>query len=506
MKQFNIALYMSRINVQEIQVLENELINGNRQGVLRRLIGLNSSGIPRSLLWRVANLLNRADNPREAIKLLRPIVVLRKRINMLASEPEQLEYALALCLIGATQEALARFDQYVGKRDYRFHFYYGAALVTQWKYFEAIEHFKEVIRSDQAPEYQISVAKTNLAAALVFEGLYSEAQAVITELMDIVAKKNNQKLIQGYCYELLAQIEFFSGHYEKALELLKTGEGYLISAPEAYRLTNKKWQIFSRLGLSPKSVNARSELEQLRGHAILTEQWETIRECDMFLAIFERNQDLLIKVYFGTPFESYRSRILQRWGKEVKLPKYYDWAPAPNPKNEQLRLLELTTGCEGSETKSLKEQKQLYKLLNCLASDFYQPFKVQQLFSILFKGEYYDPDSSDRRVFANINRLRTWFDKRAIPIVVRRKSFGYRLFFTKAYAVRVGLRTQDTASKTVLDQIRELPNILDGVNVGEVMQKTGLSRASAQRRLAELVSSGVLIQSGSGRATRYKQS
>ena len=254
-------------------------------------------------------------------------------------------------------------------------------------------------------------------------------------------------------------------------------------------LINKKWSaLFSLYRGGTAQVEALQALHWVREHAVATGDWELARDCDLHQALACRDQALALKLYFGTPYEKFRERLLEAAAGWMEiLPEQYDFAP----KGESSRAFDIAAGREAQRA-SLRRGKNLHRLLTRLASDFYRPF----LFS-----------EADGQKYALIaHRLRVWFEDYEIPLGVQISGSSVKLLWKGTYALRVvqGLNTSLLPDKDLI-QIEDVMAHFGerSFTSRQVADHLKVSVRSAVHILAIALEQKFLIRSGNGRSTLY---
>ena len=254
-------------------------------------------------------------------------------------------------------------------------------------------------------------------------------------------------------------------------------------------MLNKKWNAILKLyrgdGAQADAIQA---LHWVREHAQATSDWELARDCDLHQALACKDQSLVLKLYFGTPFAKFRERLLEDAAKWMDiLPLQYDFAP----KGESARSFDVAAGREAQRA-SLRRGKNMHRLLTRLASDFYRPF----LFS----------EAEAQKYSLIAHRLRVWFEDYEIPLGVQILDGSVRLLWRGPYALRVvqELKNSMTADRDQL-HIEELVEVFKerSFTSREAATHLEVSVRSAVHLLAIAIEQKKLLRSGNGRSTLY---
>ena len=167
-----------------------------------------------------------------------------------------------------------------------------------------------------------------------------------------------------------------------------------------------------------------TELIRFRVDAVGKEHWETVRECDSFRAIVCKDKALLLKVYFGTPYQSYRQRLLKDFGESVVIPESFVWQIGEGSKLGKREYDVFRAVPE------LKPGQLKYRLLRTLASDFYRPFRVTHLFSEVYPTDCFRLHGSASRIHEGVKVLRLWLKGHRLPLLISERRGQYQLAST----------------------------------------------------------------------------
>jgi hypothetical protein len=163
-----------------------------------------------------------------------------------------------------------------------------------------------------------------------------------------------------------------------------------------------KWQALMDFYEKPDDASARNRLEVLKKEALNARDSESARDFDYHVGILAKQKHLLQRVFYGTPFPSFRNRILSKAGGWLEFPKNYTWAL----KGRHGPLLDLGTG--QTPWSSQRPAALLLKVLRILSSDFYRPSRLAAIFANLYPTEHFDPVTSPIRVRRALQRTRAW--------------------------------------------------------------------------------------------------
>lgn len=452
--------------------------------------------VPRADLETFARLCWRAGDPALGLQRLHPVVREEGRLVARPTDGEKAEYALCLLRVGAIAEAQRTLKPL---KTPRAAFYRAAVHIACWRYAESLPLLKEYLESP-LDEYERTVGNLNVAAALVFLGDFARADFLLRQALYISS-------LRGWPFVLSRAIAL-TGEKFIAERKYADAEVYLDRAAERLRQSGVTEEFLLRrfraiVGcLREPDDEALSRLRAVREEAIARRHWETVRDCDRFEAVARRDEALLHRLYFGTPFEAFREVLIfdRRWHCEI--PATYVFSPGIS--DPTAARIDLATGSLSTGQSSLKVGQANHRLLATLTSDFYRPFSAAALHECLFPGEFYNPTSSALRIRQAVNRLRKWCEDAGVSVEIVHKD--------KAYALGANCRSSFLITRTATEIERPsllLETLRQGCAGGtfSVRQASGvlqISKSSTLRLLREGLEKGTLAREGAGQATVYR--
>ena len=481
-----------------IDELESMIRGGDFATVKKHLRSLNSKSIPRDEVVKFANLANRVDSPRFAFRLLYPIIRSEKSLVAPASGLEQIEYAEAMRRMGLVSEAYRTYSLMNLKSYPVARLRMAFCLFSQWRYREAIPILKDYLSDISPEEYSHSIAMVNLAAALVFEGLNDEALSLLAKLNVETAQKKYQ-LLRGNCLELTAQVHVCQASYAEAIRLLNEATELSPNGQTKYSLYQRKWRAIAECLQNGKS--SAPLLHSVRQTAADSADWETVRDCDLYLAHVEQDMDLMKQVFFGTPYRTYRKRITSLTGQNFSQELCYLWNPT---KNSHPRILNTEAGSIEKSELSLGSGHLMHRFLQHLTADFYKPLSLGAAFSELFPDENYAQIGSANRISQIVRRLRTWSAKNAVGFKVTELNGSFRFIIESDLALRVPESLPENSPQDHSWRLVENGVRASFFSRNDVEHQTGSSAATAKRLLRWAIDAGKVEVIGSGPGTKYR--
>lgn len=290
-------------------------------------------------------------------------------------------------------------------------------------------------------------------------------------------------------------------------QTLMSWENFSKQNPATNAVYVRRWKTVARLLDNPANPKTLEELRAVRKEALDKKIWEEARECDRWEAIATKNEPLFWHVYFGTPSQHLKERILKDYRPTLQVPKTFDWeVPSEaGPRAEKGKwIFDLLMGEKVGGKLPIKVGKGMHRLLALLAQDFYRSQRIPALFSQLYPTEKFDPVTSAPRVHQILNRLRVWFKKNHIPLTIEEADHAYRLVGTENVTLRIP-NVESSADPVVvhLNKLKEIfPNQVFSANdAGKVL---GVSGRTILRLMEKGTKLGLVNRTGKGAATRYQ--
>ena len=468
----------------------NDLLRaGKGRQVTLALADLDVEAIPKSERLPLAAIAKRAHLFALGLKILAPLMLQFEASGK--PDPEVLaEHGFLLHKIGSTSEAMRIFELVDAKAVPDVLFYKAFCHFSRWEYSEALTALEVYVGQNQVAPYQRLVGKVNLASARIVAHDESASRTLEEVLSECRAGAHAR--LTANCLELGAQIAIRERRFAAAEEMLTESLGLLETDSTSDRLFAEKWRavvIAERDGEVEPLIRVRASAKE-HGH------WETAREADRTIAKITGDEKLFNKLYFGSPFESYR-RILTT-NTNYRPPETFVIG-------EGGKVLDVATGLLDGESLT-KPAQAIHRLIAGLLSDFYRPFKLGGLFAALFPNERFDVFHSPNRVYQAIHRAREFFAEKKIPFIIEEKDGFFRL--TRTGELRMLLRNE--ARRPVSAESVQLLRLMEAMPgqefaTREAIAALGISETGAKRVLRYGLATGALVRVGSGIYTRYRR-
>ncbi len=393
---------------------------GQGEKVRLGLLNVHLADIPIEFRVRVYDLARRLHM---SIYLLRSLQSeVRRMRDGIGRMDDQLlgMYALSLSRLGLFSEAEVLFQKALLSKDPLVVFFYGASLMSKWDYHSALKVFRQYLRSSSLPRYQRQVGKLNLAACLVFTSQFEKS---VEKLEDFETVKNQYPLIYGNSLELKAQAYIFQKKWSQAEVLLNYAQAQLDKHP-TYKYWVKKWQ-FILLGFRGKLVE--KDWVDFQKEMESKEFFEIARDLFYYKAILKKSVKEIDYVYWGTPYSSYRDKILMNKFYQPKL--NYILQVESDDGSDCFVDIYLESQVLSTAGKFIKIPLSIQRLVCGLTSDFFRPISLGELFNFLYPGDYFDVYTSPDRIAKSVQAARRFFDQNHLPleIEVKHKRFSLKL-------------------------------------------------------------------------------
>jgi hypothetical protein len=285
-----------------------------------------------------------------------------------------------------------------------------------------------------------------------------------------------------------------------------------------YEFFVKKWKAIIDLLQNPKERGPRDVIARLKTEGATAGNWEATRDFEFFEAVSVREKELFLRVYFGTPHESYRKRVYKIYHPDFRIPSHFDWlvsipggerathtvALVPDVPEMTPRKFDLEKGCEIGGKAMLAQHPLLLNLLRLLCRDFYRPIPLGTLVSELYPDEYYNPVTSPEKAHRAVKRLRIWFKENDIPLTVTLKNNAFRLLATGPYIVSTTMKHELVGkNEAYLERLKAHfgSQTFNAKSAAEILD---VSINTALKFLRWSVEGKKILQLAGGRSTKYK--
>lgn len=380
--------------------------------------------ISRNKLVKFCELLRRAGKSDESIKYLHKYVRRKSKNFKKPTVQEIEEYAGALINLKLLEEAQGLLKEAVPFRSPKTFFFLGLAAVNEWNYEAGEKYFEEFLSFQSNSQYDYYIGIVNLVACQIF--LVDSIHGKIEKILDKIevylkeTKELNFKILHANLLELKTQLIVRVSNTKLPKNILLAAREIINDSKSKENLFIEKWNLLS---IKPHSTDyKKKELDlwikkilELRNKANEIGHIETVRDIDFYLGNYDEN--VLERVYFGTPYETFRNRIIKEY---------------PNFTIQDSFWHEIGSGMKVKEFdylqyKELTKSSKILKTLQALTSDFYRLQNKYSLFGLIFPGEFFNSEVSFNKVYVTITRTRNWLKRKHIPLQILEKNGEYYL-------------------------------------------------------------------------------
>lgn len=481
-----------------------DLRHGNGDAAWEAIRHVPASRLPPKLRSTYAWLAWRLGRPGLGLRLLGRRMSVVSQLRAPAPADEVAEYAACLIYAGVTAEGRHLLDGLASEELPRALLYQGFARVSEWDYAGSIPFFRRYVASTGLTAYQSVVGRVNLAAALVYERRYLAAESLLRELAHETSARR-LALLHGVVLEFHAASLILRRRYREAEAFLEASARKLARVPGLDAFFVRKWTALGRLFESRGEAGTRAELGTVRKEAEARGHWETVRDCDRYLALATRDAALARQVYLGTPFPAFRERLARDFGGGLRLPPQ---ASLFLGDGEIAGVLDLRKHARASALGpgDLKAGGLAHRLIAALASDAYRPFSPGRLFQTVFPNERYLGASSAHRIQVAVARCRSLLARQGLGVDIASVSGAYRLL-PRSGRIEIRVDRDGSPSGNTRAEILgfELARAFGTTpfSISQAATVVKLSRRTLVRELGEAVKAGVLERTGSHARTRY---
>lgn len=472
--------------------IENLIRSGSLQQAKREIQKLAQNKNSRLDRLQIANWARRVGLEQITMRLLHHHV----RAEENPTAVELTEYAMALIKQGFFMEAHEILSRPIVEKSESFNLFRGFAYIYQWDY-ESARPFLSRYLEQTLTEYQRKIGEINLAACDTLLEPSAKEHLSRLEKLEIDCGKIGAKRIQANALELMAQTFVYLKDYKSALKILTRAEKMMNIDATFEGSFIKKWRAFAELGKNPESNSSIQNVIRVREEARALGYFEVVRDCDFHLGIWNRNRTVLQRVYYGSPFPAYRQRVVAEAKDKLNIESSYLWR-LNNTKRPE-KWIDLKTGQNEKGNLIISPEKQILQLLAVLASDFYRPIQVSNVFQTLFPDQYFDPFSSSNRIDQAILRLRRYLRDQKIPLLVT-KSSGFNIIASSDFGL---IKYLDHSNQDAEFEKIEMVFKNSEFKLREALKVFKIPQRSLQALFKKWVDAGKLKVIGGGSNTRY---
>ncbi len=441
---------------------------------------------------KLANLHRRVGHADQALRLLAP-TVRTELASVEATDQEKAEYAISLMRVGSVMEATHLLATINVENSPEALMYKAITHFSEWNYRDGIAHLEKMLRVSNIPQFTRHLGQLNLAAALVHLDRI-ECEDVLEELRSQTLDAG-ELLLHANALEISAQRAIKKGDFAAAEKFLQSG----LRLIEGVKILDFLWVIKWKGILEALKKNSVEPLNAVREEAILKGHWETLREVDFHKLQIHFSASDFYRLYFGTRSVHYRERLETAF-PTVEIPEFYYLEKDRRVSFAPSSSVDIFNDFSGSLSAGTVQNALLVHFI----SDAYRSFRTGELFSIVFPEEWYNPDTSPNKVHQTLSRFRKIIQEQLPGVEIEAVDSAYRLNVSSA---TLALRLPRQLPKADGLQIRfwQFENLHKQKEFTnrDVQDKLNMSKANANRLLAQWVMDGVVKLETRGKIRFY---
>lgn len=368
----------------------------------------------------LAGFCRRLGLPLAGITLLRKEVRPSSRKGAHATEEEKIEYAGNLIRLGLTAEArniLTQIDKSKIPRGYLFEAF---CDVSHWDFQASIAPLKLLISSPLAEDYDRDVSRLNLLIAYVETDEYEKSFGLARELEKDFQRKNHT-FLYSTVLEAMATLHYKAADYASARRVAQIAKRKLHDQLGIDAFLLHKIEVLTEVALYPKKLN--QCMLSLKREASRLGHYESLRDVDFYIARFTQNEKKLKFLYFGTPYTSYRQKILKSMSLTTAPWTSYQIQVPFRLSSRAKNCIDLTSGKWNGKL-WLKKSHLLHRLQTILFSDFYRPLSTMSLYNQLYPESFFNPNSAPNQIHQATYQLnQAWSKLNAFQVKQEKQKF-----------------------------------------------------------------------------------
>lgn len=358
--------------------------------------------LKREIRLELANLYRRVDRPLRALRVLKNLFDQDSADEVQPTDDEICSYAACLISIGVQEEALTMLKLLVKEGHPVALLQRSFFHMQRWEYHFAYYFLRRYVRLKNISSYQVMVGKLNLASCLIVLEKFVKAETLLEQILKSLDREQHKHILKQV-YRLQAQIEIEKKNYDRAKILLlqtlsqENGTDFLQGSHSVADLISHKWLVVIDLKTNANKALALKKMGEIQVRARELKNWETVRDCEFHLAAHSENLEQLLRIYWQTPYLSFRKKILNSLEGSTKTAF-------------EMRLVaddggHLSRGDVALRQRWKSDRTRAERLLDFLRSDSFRPFHIGEVFSVLYPNERFDSLSSPARVAKVVQRL-----------------------------------------------------------------------------------------------------
>jgi hypothetical protein len=149
--------------------------------------------------------------------------------------------------------------------------------------------------------------------------------------------------------------------------------------------------------------------------------------------------------------------------------------------------------------------RKCHQMIEVLLRDFYQPMRLASVFSEVFPGDHFDPDSSPNRTHQILNRTRNWLRSGKIPVEIGERAGFYSLRIVGNFSFKIPLERKPVEGMHLhFDKLKAVLGDASTFSAREARERLEISRQTVQRIVNWGIKVGKLERVGTSKDTVYR--
>jgi len=402
---------------QSIKKIQNEILRwetavreGRGQSVSREIKKLVAKKIPNIYRREIAALLRRIGDYSLALKVIYPkIYNVDNQFQENSSPTDVADYSLLLLRIGANNEALLKLMQLDPNKALQRNIYIAYCYFSVRNYEAALPYLLEYIELSGLSEYNRIIGRVNLLSALVETNRIQEAIDLSGELIAELNENVHRRLLAN-CYELRGQALKLNDDFDQAKDSLLESLRLLKQDSERYQYT----ALLNLSHLQAKKEGSEKPLLEFIDKAKKSKKFELLRQADYFRLEFINDQDLFCRLYYGTPYNAFKHKLLKAY------PQYKSSLEKQWFFGKDGVLVNVKEGKFNSK-QVLKVGSVCHQTFQALFYDLYRPRPLSVIHELISDGDPFIPVHTPNRIKQIVYRLNKELASEGVKIQVKIK-------------------------------------------------------------------------------------
>jgi hypothetical protein len=465
----------------------------------------------RSEMATIAQLARRAGGYWLAARLLYPVIREdRERIEP-ASDAEKAEYAIALLNLGAITEARQVLATADAAKYSPVSLYQNFVRFAAWDYDEAVNDLGVLFGKSDQSSYSHFVVGINFLSALIHTHRFAESDELFASLEPRL-RADGHRLLLGNALELRTQSLLGRSKIHEAEKSLEAAQALLSLHQGFDRFHVDRLSLILRILREPKTPGLRLEIQRFQNQATKLKHFETNRLIDIHVVKAFSDEQLLSRLYWGTPFTGFRNIIARTLGVSCRPRPLFEYRHAAATKASGASRTEMQYDFATYRLRAMTDTRDndvplarnLDSVLRTLLSDHYRPQSIGSLFTSYQPDGVFNPFSAPNTVHQAIFRLRRRFAANDLPLKISNRLGGFVLETKTVLRIShdEGTPAVSKGTASLLEVVQKHISAPD-FQVQDLSPHMDKSRSTIQRLLRNAVAEGILTRVGSGGATVY---